>query len=250
MAASLVRVLVVDDDPQLRRALRINLAAHDYHVLTAPDGTSALVTVADAKPDAVILDLGLPDLDGIEVITRLRGWTPVPVVVLSARTETPDKIRALDAGADDYVTKPFPMGELLARLRVAIRHASTLAMGTAVLDTASFSVDLMAKKVHRQGVPVHLTRTEWRVAGDPGPPPRPAGHPAPAPASDLGPRLGNQTPLPAGLSQPPAAEARTRPHPSSPPDHRSRYRLPARTVGHHETDREHDTRRAGDVTAR
>jgi len=163
LTTSLVRVLVVDDDPQLRRALRINLAAHEYHVLTAIDGTSALETVADAKPDAVILDLGLPDLDGIEVIARLRRWTSVPVVVLSARTQTADKIEALDAGADDYVTKPFPMDELLARLRVALRHASSSSLGTTVLDTDSFSVDLTARKVHRHGVPVHLTRTEWRL---------------------------------------------------------------------------------------
>jgi two-component system, OmpR family, KDP operon response regulator KdpE len=165
MTELLVSVLVVDDDPQIVRALRINLAAHDYHVLTATDGTGALQAATDSKPDAVILDLGLPDLDGMEVITRLRAWTTVPIVVLSARTQPVDKIRALDAGADDYVTKPFRMDELLARLRATRRRAvrTTEPGETTLLDTASFSVDLVAKKVLREGAPVHLTRTEWEL---------------------------------------------------------------------------------------
>jgi two-component system KDP operon response regulator KdpE len=157
------RVLVVDDEPQILHALRINLTARGYRVLTAPDGAAALRCAVDGKPDVVVLDLGLPDLDGTDVITGLRGWSTVPIIVLSARTNPVEKVRALDAGADDYVTKPFSMDELLARLRAAVRRASAAALGEAggVIETASFTVDLVAKKVHRDGAEVHLTPTEW-----------------------------------------------------------------------------------------
>ncbi|MFD9733694.1 response regulator [Umezawaea sp. NPDC059074] len=159
----MTRVLVVDDEPQIVRALRINLTARGYEVLTAPDGATALTVAAEGKPDVVVLDLGLPDLDGTEVIGGLRGWTTVPIIVLSARTDSSDKVAALDAGADDYVTKPFGMDELLARLRAAVRRsAASVATGEdAVVETASFTVDLAAKKVHRNGQEVHLTPTEW-----------------------------------------------------------------------------------------
>ncbi|TDD04078.1 response regulator [Saccharopolyspora terrae] len=158
----MTKVLVVDDEPQLLRALRINLAARGYQVLTAVDGRSALRAAGDGKPDAVVLDLGLPDLDGTEVIAGLRGWTTVPIIVLSARTDSADKVHALDAGADDYVTKPFGMDELLARLRAAVRRASTSGSGDQpVVETATFTVDLSAKKVLRDGVEIHLTPTEW-----------------------------------------------------------------------------------------
>jgi len=158
-------VLVVDDEPQIVRALRINLSARGYQVLTAHDGASALRAAAEAKPDVVVLDLGLPDLDGTDVIAGLRGWTTVPILVLSARTDSSDKVEALDAGADDYVTKPFGMDELLARLRAAVRRsaASSADGEEAVVETASFTVDLAAKKVHRNGQEVHLTPTEWGV---------------------------------------------------------------------------------------
>ena len=119
----MTRVLVVDDEPQIVRALQINLAARGYQVLTAADGTAALRAAADGHPDVVVLDLGLPDLDGTEVIAGIRGWTSVPIIVLSARTDSTDKVEALDAGADDYVTKPFGMDELLARLRAAVRRS-------------------------------------------------------------------------------------------------------------------------------
>ncbi|MEU5848069.1 response regulator [Saccharopolyspora shandongensis] len=158
----MTRVLVVDDEPQLLRALRINLTARGYEVLTATDGSSALRAAIDGKPDVVILDLGLPDMDGNEVIAGLRGWTTVPIIVLSARTDSTDKVQALDAGADDYVTKPFGMDELLARLRAAVRRASAgEAADEPVVETATFTVDLSAKKVLREGVEVHLTPTEW-----------------------------------------------------------------------------------------
>ncbi|MER5268761.1 response regulator [Actinosynnema sp. NPDC002837] len=161
-------VLVVDDDPEIVRALRITLNAHDYRVLTASDGTSALRAVEEAQaaeegPDVVVLDLGLPDLDGVDVITRLRRVTTAPIVVLSARLDSTDKVRALDAGADDYVTKPFGVDEFLARLRAAVRRSRgrRAAIEEPPVRTASFTVDLTAKKIHRDGAEVHLTPTEW-----------------------------------------------------------------------------------------
>jgi len=160
------KVLVVDDEPQIVRALRINLSARGYDVSTAASGGEALRVAAAAKPDVVVLDLGLPDIDGTTVIEGLRGWTSVPIIVLSARTDSGDKVSALDAGADDYVTKPFGMDELLARLRAAVRRASVNPSATgeeAVVVTTAFTVDLAAKKVLRDGAEVHLTPTEWGV---------------------------------------------------------------------------------------
>jgi two-component system KDP operon response regulator KdpE len=159
------RVLVVDDEPQIVRALRINLTARGYDVITAHDGTTALRAAAETMPDVVVLDLGLPDMDGATVIDGLRGWTSIPIIVLSARVDSADKVTALDAGADDYVTKPFGMDELLARLRAAVRRSQTAAPAgqDAVVEAESFSVDLAAKKVTRDGKVVHLTPTEWGV---------------------------------------------------------------------------------------
>jgi two-component system KDP operon response regulator KdpE len=160
----MTKVLVVDDEPQIVRALRINLAARGYDVSTAASGQEALRVAATVHPDVVVLDLGLPDIDGATVIEGLRGWTSVPIIVLSARTDSGDKVSALDAGADDYVTKPFGMDELLARLRAAVRRASTVPAGEeAVVETQAFTVDLAAKKVIRDGTEVHLTPTEWGV---------------------------------------------------------------------------------------
>lgn len=156
------KVLVVDDEPQIVRALRINLSVRGYEVFTAGTGTAALRVAADRHPDVVILDLGLPDMDGIDVLAGLRGWTSAPVIVLSARTDSSDKVEALDAGADDYVTKPFGMDELLARLRAAVRRGAVDGdSGDPVVVTASFTVDLAAKKVTKNGADVHLTPTEW-----------------------------------------------------------------------------------------
>ncbi|MCX6464514.1 MAG: response regulator [Pseudonocardiales bacterium] len=160
----MTRVLVVDDDPQILRALRINLTAHGYDVTVADSGTAALRAAADARPEVVVLDLGLPDLDGTEVIAGLRGWTGVPIIVLSARVESGDKVRALDAGADDYVTKPFGMAELLARLRAAVRRAAVAGPdGEPVVEAGELRIDLAAKRVSRAGAEVHLTPTEWGV---------------------------------------------------------------------------------------
>ncbi|QLY29912.1 response regulator [Nocardia huaxiensis] len=156
------KVLVVDDEPQILRALRINLSVRGYEVTTAANGAAALRAAAEKHPDVVVLDLGLPDMDGIEVLAGLRGWSTAPVIVLSARTDSADKVEALDAGADDYVTKPFGMDELLARLRAAVRRSATVAdAGEPIIETASFTVDLAAKKVTKHGQDVHLTPTEW-----------------------------------------------------------------------------------------
>lgn len=160
------RVLVVEDEPGLARALAINLRAHGWEVVTAATGRAALQAAADSDPDVVVLDLGLPDLDGTEVIAGLRGWTSVPVVVLSARQHGEDKVEALDLGADDYLTKPFAMNELMARLRAAVRRGratmpSPQAEGRAVVEVGDLAVDLARKRVHRAGEEVHLTPTEW-----------------------------------------------------------------------------------------
>ncbi len=158
------RVLVIDDEPQLLRALRINLSARGYEVSPAATGATALRAAAEHRPDVIILDLGLPDMDGIDVLSGVRGWLNVPVIVLSARTDSGDKVQALDAGADDYVTKPFGMDEFLARLRAAVRRAAAAAdTDEPVVETDSFTVDLAAKKVTRRGADVHLTPTEWGI---------------------------------------------------------------------------------------
>jgi two-component system KDP operon response regulator KdpE len=157
------RVLVVDDEPGLLRALAINLRAREYDVDVAADGTTALASAARQPPDVVVLDLGLPDMDGTDVVRGLRGWTRAPIIVLSARTHQSDKVDALDAGADDYVTKPFGMDELLARLRAALRRA-TPSERSPVLETADFTVDLAAKQARTpDGTPIRLTPTEWHV---------------------------------------------------------------------------------------
>jgi two-component system KDP operon response regulator KdpE len=154
------RLLVVDDDPQLLRALRITLRAAGYDVATAADGRSALRAAAQEHPDVVVLDLGLPDLDGTEVLAGLRPWFPGPVLVLSARADSGDKVAALDAGADDYVAKPFDMGELLARLRALLRRG-TAEPAEPVVTTEHFTVDLGNRQVTVDGQPVRLTPTEW-----------------------------------------------------------------------------------------
>lgn len=158
----MTRILVVDDEPQILRALNTNLRARGYEVDLAPDGETALQLAARKHPDLVILDLGLPRMDGVDVIRGLRGWTHVPIIVLSVRDREADKVAALDAGADDYVTKPFGMDELLARLRAALRRAAP-AEEEAVVKTPDFTVDLTDKRVTRDGAEVRLTPTEWHI---------------------------------------------------------------------------------------
>ena len=159
----MTRVLVVDDEPQILRALRTNLAARGYEVDVAATGEAALAQAAAHRPDVVILDLGLPGIDGIGVVEGLRGWTDVPIIVLSVRDAEADKIGALDAGADDYVTKPFGMGELLARLRAATRRAAPGEPEAPVVATDSFTVDLANCRATRHDEDVHLTPTEWHL---------------------------------------------------------------------------------------
>ncbi|GLW07653.1 DNA-binding response regulator [Microtetraspora sp. NBRC 13810] len=157
---SQARILVVDDEPQILRALRINLLARDYEVAVAADGGEALRQAADWHPDLVVLDLGLPDLDGVEVIHGLRGWTSVPILVLSGRTASQDTIDALDAGADDYVTKPFRLDELLARIRAITRRSAAHDPGSARVLIGDHEVDLSGKTITGG---VRLTPTEWHL---------------------------------------------------------------------------------------
>jgi len=157
-----VKVLVADDDPQLVRALRITLSAHGYDVVAAPDGAAAIALAAKEHPDIVMVDLGMPRLDGVQVIEALRGWTSAPIIVVSGRAGSADKVEALDAGADDFVTKPFQVDELLARLRALSRRAAASA-DEPVVSFGDVRVDLAAKAVRRDGALVHLTPTEWQI---------------------------------------------------------------------------------------
>ena len=159
----MTRVLVIDDEPQIVRALQINLKARGYEVHLAGTGTSALKVAAQHPPELVILDLGLPDFDGVDVIRGLRGWTEAPILVLSGRTDSTDKVEALDAGADDYVTKPFGIDELLARMRAVLRR-SNIAQDQPVVTVGGATVDLAAKRVTLEtGEDIRLTPTEWHL---------------------------------------------------------------------------------------
>jgi two-component system KDP operon response regulator KdpE len=156
------KVLVVDDDASLLRALSISLSARGYEVAVARTGEEGLDRAAHGHPDVILLDLGLPGIDGTDVIRGVRGWSPVPIIVLSARHQSVSKVDALDAGADDYVTKPFGMDELLARLRAALRR-TTAGSEEPLVVAEGFTVDLVAKRVTRDGTEVHLTPKEWEI---------------------------------------------------------------------------------------
>ena len=166
-------VLVVDDEPQIRRALATNLQAREFDVVLADTGRAALQLAADRHPDLVLLDIGLPDLSGIEVVHGLRGWTEVPIIMLTVRSEEADKVEALDAGADDFVTKPFGMNELLARMRAALRRTASVGETVPVVVVGRHGhhelrkrvakPDLADKRVERSGEAVHLTPTEWEL---------------------------------------------------------------------------------------
>ncbi len=162
MSADRARVLVVDDEQPIRRFLRVALTSGSYSVLEAATGQEALAGVRDHRPDAVVLDLGLPDMDGVEVTRLLRQWTPVPIIILSVRGSESDKIAALDAGADDYVTKPFGVGELLARLRAALRRAAQPG-GQEVFASGGLKVDLSRRLVMLEDQEVQLTPTEYSL---------------------------------------------------------------------------------------
>jgi two-component system, OmpR family, KDP operon response regulator KdpE len=156
-------VLVVEDEPEIRHFLRTSLGAEGYRVVEAENGERGAIEAGTQKPDLAIVDLGLPDLDGVEVIRRIRAWSPMPIVVLSARARERSKVEALDAGADDYVTKPFGVGELLARVRVALRHASRSPSGKETIALGNVGVDLQQRRITRAGAEVHLTPIEFRL---------------------------------------------------------------------------------------
>ena len=158
-------IVAIEDDPQIRRFLRTGLESHGFRIHEADTGKLGLTEAANRKPDLVILDLGLHDMDGVEVVKKLREWSALPVIVLSARATETDKVAALDAGADDYLTKPFGVGELLARIRVALRHAQANASldEGGVFAVAGLKVDLPHRRVYRDGSEVHLTPIEYRL---------------------------------------------------------------------------------------
>ena len=157
-------VVAVEDDPQIRRFLRTGLESHGFDVHEAETGAAGVAEAANRRPDIVILDLGLPDMDGVEVVKKIREWSALPVIVLSARATETDKVAALDAGADDYLTKPFGLGELLARIRVALRHAQGSAQDKGgAFEVAGLKVDLPHRRVHVDGREVHLTPIEYRL---------------------------------------------------------------------------------------
>lgn len=156
-------ILVIEDEPDIRRFVRSSLGAEGYRVIEAAAGKRGAIDAGTHKPDMAIIDLGLPDIDGIEVVRRIRQWSPMPILILSARAQERSKIEALDAGADDYVTKPFAVGELLARVRVALRHAVRSRSGGSVLQFESASVDLDKRVARRGGQDIHLTPIEFRL---------------------------------------------------------------------------------------
>ncbi len=158
-------IIVIEDEAQIRRFLRTTLSAEGYEVVEAETGKQGLIEAATRKPDLIVLDLGLPDMDGVEVIKGIRSWSSLPVIILSARSQEGDKIAALDAGADDYLVKPFGVGELLARIRVALRHATPAASGEAegIFTVAGLSVDMGHRKITIDGAEVHLTPIEYRL---------------------------------------------------------------------------------------
>src|SRR5689334_917166 len=157
---ALTNALVIDDEPQIRRLLRLTLEGNGYRVFDAATGSDGMLQAAQCRPEVILLDLGLPDMDGVQVLKRLREWTKVPVLVLTVRDREADKITALDAGADDYVTKPFATGELLARLRAALRHSQPQG-GDALFRSGNLEVDLSARLVKKRGQEVKLTPTEY-----------------------------------------------------------------------------------------
>jgi two-component system KDP operon response regulator KdpE len=161
MTGPLARVLVVDDESQIRRFLRTSLDAHGYEVIEAENGQDAIKRTTVEKPDVIVLDLGLPDLSGFDVLKRIREWSDVPIIVLTARNREPDKIEALDQGADDYLTKPFGMGELMARIRAALRHRVQSKGGQPVFKIGPISVDLVKRIVSREGEEVKLSPREY-----------------------------------------------------------------------------------------
>jgi two-component system KDP operon response regulator KdpE len=156
-------ILIVEDEPEIRRFLRASLGAEDYRVVESSTGRRGTIDAGTHKPDVAIVDLGLPDVDGVEVVRHIREWSPMPIIVLSARSQEQTKIEAFSAGADDYVTKPFGIGELLARIRVALRHGVRAGGSSSTLQFENATVDLDKRTATRDGQPIHLTPTEFRL---------------------------------------------------------------------------------------
>jgi len=156
-------ILLIEDEAPMRRFLRASLMANDYQLVEAETAKDGLAQAAARNPDLILLDLGLPDLDGLAVTEQLRGWAKMPIIVLSARGQEDDKVRALDAGADDYLTKPFGVGELLARIRVALRHVAATASGESTFSVDNLRVDLARRQVFANGAEVHLTPIEYKL---------------------------------------------------------------------------------------
>jgi two-component system KDP operon response regulator KdpE len=163
MGDRVTRILVVDDEPQIRRALALNLKARGYDLVEAATGERALQAAATENPDLILLDLGLPNINGIDVIHGVRGWSPMPIIVLTVRDDERSKVAALDAGADDYVTKPFAINELMARVRAVLRRVPDNEPVPAVVTTDAFRLDFGARRAYAGGADVHLTPTEWAV---------------------------------------------------------------------------------------
>jgi two-component system KDP operon response regulator KdpE len=204
-------VLLIEDDPQIRRYLRAALPGHGYHLLEAETGQEGITQAATRTPDVVLLDLGLPDQDGLEVIGKLREWSKVPIIVLSARGLERDKVQALDAGADDYLTKPFGVEGAVARSRVALRHAATAGGESEPLfETGELHVDLAARRVLVGAKEVHLTPTEFKLPRDPRSPRGKGRHAPPASPRGMGTRFRVPHPLPARADARAAAQARGR----------------------------------------
>ena len=159
------KILVIEDDPAICKFLRVTLVHHGYRMVEANDGQAGVIGAAKDRPDLVMLDLGLPDIDGLQVLRQIREWSAVPIIVLSARGQEKDKVAALDCGADDYLTKPFGVGELLARIRVALRHAARITgePGEPIFSVGNLRVDLAKRQVFRDDEPVHLTPIEYRL---------------------------------------------------------------------------------------
>ena len=223
------RILVVDDEPQIVRALETTLRGAGYEVETAATGEAALARAAARAPEAVILDLVLPDRSGIEVCRELRSWTQIPIVVLSAVGDEREKVAALDAGADDYVTKPFGIEELLARLRAALRR--TRPPGEPLLRIGELRLDLENRALHRDGTRIQLTPHEFALLRFLRTQRGQAAHAPDDPARGLGPRVPDGVPLPARVRLPASAQDRARPHQAAVPDHRAGSGLPPRRPG-------------------
>ena len=226
-AADGVLVLLVEDEPQMRRVLRVALTSHGYRLLEADSGAAGLAAASRARPDVILLDLGLPDMDGVEVMRRLREWTRTPVIVISARGQERDKVAALDAGADDYLTKPFGVPELLARMRVAQRHREAAA-GTpeeSTFTAGDLRVDIGSRQVFSGGEEKRLTPTEYRLLLDPRAPRRAGGDAPPAARGGLGRGVRRADPVPPRVHGPAPPQARAGPRAAALPRHRAGRRV-------------------------